>query len=203
MAGVLVDPPAPTGAAWTNIAVGSVGVAVAERSAGAGGGTHLLSAGLAEAIQIALAAADWTGGMVDPKGLGSDRAAAAAFAAAGSGGALATSSITCRQWQRAGRALHHIIDPRNGLPANGPWRTASVAAATCADANAASTAAIVMGEHAAAWLPGEGLAARLVAHDGTAELVGNWPASEGGCLEYRNRTPLLAQACHYRSRSRS
>jgi ApbE family len=37
--------------------------------------------------------------------------------------------------------VHHIVDPATGLPADGPWRTVSVAAATCADANAAATAA--------------------------------------------------------------
>ena len=61
-------------------------------------------------------------------------------------GAVATSSITCRQWRRAGRVLHHIVDPRTGFPADGPWQTVSVAAATCADANAAATAAIVAGD---------------------------------------------------------
>ncbi len=35
------------------------------------------------------------------------------------GGAVATSSITCRQWRRAGQVLHHIVDPRTGLPADG------------------------------------------------------------------------------------
>jgi len=40
-------------------------------------------------------------------------------------GALATSSIVCRQWRRGDRMLHHIVDPRTGLPAAGPWRTVS------------------------------------------------------------------------------
>src|SRR5207302_1654027 len=60
-------------------------------------------------------------------------------------GAVATSSVTVRRWRRGGAALHHIVDPRTGRPADGPWRTATVVAATCADANAASTAAIVAG----------------------------------------------------------
>ena len=64
-------------------------------------------------------------------------------------GAVATSSITCRQWRRAGRMMHHIVDPRTGLPADGPWQMVSVAAATCADANAAATAAVVAGERGA------------------------------------------------------
>src|SRR5262249_10036965 len=65
-------------------------------------------------------------------------------------GALATSSIVCRQWRRGDRMLHHIVDPRTGLPAAGPWRTVSVAAANRAEANAAATAAVGAGGRAAA-----------------------------------------------------
>jgi thiamine biosynthesis lipoprotein len=262
------------------------------------GEVHILSEGLAEAIAVALAAARWTGGLVDPtvggaleslgydrdfaairhggampaalarvpgwrsvrldgrclrlaagtrldlgataKGLGSDRAASAAVAAItgggvlvslggdiavageaptggwpvlvadeqvpvsadpGSGragqvpgpspgqvvrlaaGALATSSVVCRQWRRGDRVLHHIVDPRTGLPAAGPWRTVSVAAANCAEANAASTAAIVAGDRAVAWLAGQGLPARLVACDGSVRFVAGWPEADGGLVE--------------------
>lgn len=98
-------------------------------------------------------------------------------------GAVATSSITCRQWQRAGRLLHHIIDPRTGLPAAGPWRAASVAAATCADANAAATAAVVAGDEAEAWLATTRLPARLVGHDGAVRYVGTWPRADSGLLQ--------------------
>jgi FAD:protein FMN transferase len=97
-------------------------------------------------------------------------------------GALATSSVRCRQWRRGGRTVHHIVDPRTGLPAAGPWRAASVAAANCAEANAAATAAIVAGEQAAGWLTAQGLPARLVAHDGNVRLLGGWPASTGGLV---------------------
>jgi FAD:protein FMN transferase len=95
------------------------------------------------------------------------------------GGAVATSSVTCRRWRRGSRVLHHIVDPRTGLPADGPWRTASVAAATCADANAAATAAIVAGEQAEAWLGAAGVPARLVSRYGDVRLVGGWPAGSG------------------------
>jgi hypothetical protein len=56
-----------------------------------------------------------------------------------------------------------------------PWRTASVVAATCVDANAAATAAIVMAESAVPWLEQTGLAARLVATDGAVTRLGGWP----------------------------
>ncbi|MFZ2057730.1 MAG: FAD:protein FMN transferase [Acidimicrobiales bacterium] len=251
-----------------------------------GGGLYFISEGLAEVMGVALAAARFTDGLVDPtvggtlvelgydrdfaamakdvpsdvpapgpapgyhsvslegrllglppgvlldigataKGLGADRAALAALAAGGdrggvlvslggditvageppiggwpivisdsadassgsgsqivrlAAGAVATSSTTTRQWQRAGRALHHIVDPRTGLPANGRWRTATVAAATCAEANAASTAAIVGGTDAVSWLRDTGLPARLVTADGAIHLLGAWPEADGGIV---------------------
>lgn len=102
-------------------------------------------------------------------------------------GALATSSVTGRQWRRGGQRMHHIVDPRTGYPATGPWRTVSVAAASCAIANAAATAAIVAGPDAVAWLAGTGLPARLAGHDGAVRLVGGWPAADGGRLPEMTR----------------
>jgi thiamine biosynthesis lipoprotein len=250
------------------------------------GDLFLLSDGLAEAIAMALAAARWTNGLVDPtvggalvswgydrdfaaltpqgqlstvsspapgfrsmhldgrllrrthgtvldlgataKGLGSDRAAQSGIRAIGRAGgvlvslggdvaiagqspaggwpilvaedaasvdnssaqevrlmhgALATSSVTCRRWIRAGREVHHIIDPRTGAPAQGKWRTATVAAPTCVTANAASTALIVGGDEAEQWMLTNGLAARLVGYDGSVRLLGLWPRQEGGLID--------------------
>lgn len=97
-------------------------------------------------------------------------------------GGVATSSVTCRRWQRDGQDLHHIIDPRTGRPAGGPWRMVTVAAATCADANAAATAAIVAGAGAAHWLARTGLPARLVSHDGRVHLTAGWPGEDGAAV---------------------
>jgi thiamine biosynthesis lipoprotein len=91
------------------------------------------------------------------------------------GGALATSGTAVRRWTRGGVVLHHLIDPRTGLPADGPWRTVSVVAATCVDANIAATAAIVRGRSAVPWLEGLGLAARLVSTSGEVVRIGGWP----------------------------
>jgi thiamine biosynthesis lipoprotein len=109
-------------------------------------------------------------------------------------GAVATSSTTCRQWRRGERVLHHIVDPRTGLPAAGPWRTVSVAAATCADANAAATAAIVAGPGAVAWLEEARVPARLVSLDGEVAYVGGWPEREGAPLEVPARGHVYAGA---------
>jgi len=88
--------------------------------------------------------------------------------------AMATSSVTKRRWQRGGVELHHIIDPRTGAPAAGPWRTVSVAAALCSEANAVATSALVAGDRAVDCLRSFGLPARLVSKDARALHVGGW-----------------------------
>ncbi len=94
-------------------------------------------------------------------------------------GAVATSSTTIRRWRSAdGVTVHHIVDPRTGLPAETSWRTATVAADTCEAANAASTAAIVLGDAAPAWLAAAHLPARLVANDGRVLRLGGWPDAQ-------------------------
>jgi thiamine biosynthesis lipoprotein len=90
-------------------------------------------------------------------------------------GGLATSSTTVRRWRRGGAQMHHILDPATGLPVDGRWRTATVSAATCLEANAASTAAIVLGEKAIAWLTARHLPARLVERSGEVMRVAPWP----------------------------
>ena len=90
-------------------------------------------------------------------------------------GGLATSSTAARRWQRGGDVLHHILDPRTGQPAAPVWRTVSVAAASCADANTAATAAIIRGRQAPAWLASLNLPARLVEPDGTVHTIVGWP----------------------------
>jgi thiamine biosynthesis lipoprotein len=92
-----------------------------------------------------------------------------------SSGGLATSSTTTRHWKSRAGELHHIFDPRSGRPAEVVWRTVSVAAATCVDANTASTAAIVRGGSAPRWLASAGLPARLVRRDGSVLRVAGWP----------------------------
>lgn len=94
------------------------------------------------------------------------------------GGGLATSSTTARRWRHEGEAMHHIIDPRTGHPASSPWRTVSVAAISCVDANIASTAALLRGEDGPRWLAELGMPARLVGQDGEVLTVGSWPEQE-------------------------
>jgi thiamine biosynthesis lipoprotein len=93
-------------------------------------------------------------------------------------GGLATSSITVRRWSHRGHTMHHLIDPATGAPARTPWRTVSVAAANCAQANIAATAALLRSHAAPGWLAELHLPARLQADDGSVVTVGGWPAED-------------------------
>jgi len=145
----------------------------ARAASAAGGAGALVSLGGDVALGGDVPAGGW------PVLLADDHAAAPGSAgpvvALRSGG-LASSSTTVRRWRAGCVRLHHILDPRTGRPASTPWRTVTVAAASCLDANTASTAAVVLGEQAPAWLAERGLPARLVAARGCALHVAGWPA---------------------------
>ena len=89
-------------------------------------------------------------------------------------GGLATSSTVRRSWRRGGVGQHHVVDPRTGRPAEPRWRTVSVAARSCVEANTASTAAVVLGDDAPGWLAD--VPARLVGRDGLVVRTGGWAA---------------------------
>jgi thiamine biosynthesis lipoprotein len=90
-------------------------------------------------------------------------------------GGLASSGVRVRRWRTAAGESHHILDPRTGRPVRSPWTTVSVAAASCLDANAASTASMVLGRAAPAWLAERQLPARLARPDGRSVCVAGWP----------------------------
>ena len=91
-------------------------------------------------------------------------------------GGLATSSTTARTWRRGGHVLHHILDPQTGAPVPAFWDCVSVAAPTCLAANAASTAAVVLGAAAVDWLAARELPALLVGRAGSVVRLNGWPA---------------------------
>ncbi len=91
------------------------------------------------------------------------------------GAAIATSSTVRRSW---GLGLHHIVNPVSGLPADPVWRSVSVVAPTCAEANTISTGAVVKGTQATTWLARLGRPARLVASDGHLVLLNGWPREQ-------------------------
>lgn len=90
-------------------------------------------------------------------------------------GGLATSSTTARTWRRGGLVMHHILDPATGLPAPPEWDCVTVAAPTCLEANALSTASVVLGVAAPAWLMAKGHPACLLARSGAVVRLNGWP----------------------------
>lgn len=103
-------------------------------------------------------------------------------------GGIATSSVLHRRWRTGRRTVHHIVDPSTGEPVDARWRTATVVARTCVEANTASTAAIVAGDDAEAWLVSHGLSARLVDRRGNVRLVGSWPRNPDGWVPVPRRS---------------
>jgi thiamine biosynthesis lipoprotein len=92
------------------------------------------------------------------------------------GFALATSSTQKRQWTRSGERLHHILDPRFGRPAEAIWRTVTVSARRCVEANTLSTACIVRGHGALDLMRARELPARFVDRNAHVITLGGWPA---------------------------
>jgi FAD:protein FMN transferase len=93
-------------------------------------------------------------------------------------GGMATSSAGVRRWSRGGTTYHHLLDPRTGTPAREAWSLVTCVGANTVAANTASTAAMVLGDDAPAWLAERHVAARLMATDGSIRRVGGWPHDE-------------------------
>lgn len=92
-----------------------------------------------------------------------------------SSGGIATSSLRARSWKVNSETANHIIDPRTGSYARGPYSTATVSAPDCVTANAFATAALLWGEDAGYHIAQSGWSARLVRNNGTVEFIGGWP----------------------------
>jgi len=152
----------------------------AARIAAALGCGALVSLGGDIAVSGQTPAGGWRIRVQDVSGQPEDPPAGPSTVVAIHGGGLATSSTAARRWRRGGDVLHHILDPRTGLPAAPVWRTVSVAAASCTDANIASTAAIIRGWAAPDWLTGLGLPARLVDEASQVRTINGWPAETAG-----------------------
>lgn len=167
-AGVRLDLGA-TAKAWT----ADRGAAAIARATGAG---VLVSIGGDVAVAGPAPAGGWRIRVGDVTGDPAGPAPAGSALVTLTAGGLATSGTRARRWLRGGQEVHALLDPRTGLPARAAWRTVSVAAASCLDANTVSTAAVVRGQRALAWLRGTGTPARLVTPDGTVLRTGGWPA---------------------------
>jgi len=86
-----------------------------------------------------------------------------------SAGGLATSGRDRRVWRRNGRELHHLIDPRTGVPAESDLVRVTVVAGDAVDAEVAAKDLFFAGAHEASQSE---LAAVLVTEDGRTVLTG-------------------------------
>ena len=94
------------------------------------------------------------------------------------GQALATSSTRRRTWATPTGRRHHIVDPRTGDTAPAVWAEVTCAGVTALEANAASTAAVVLGDEAPGWLARHGIPARLDPVTGGPVTTPGWPEPE-------------------------
>lgn len=155
------------GATAKALAADRIAAAAAESGSGV-----LVSLGGDVAVAGQAPASGWSIGLADDHDTPLDGSGPAVSIESGG---LASSSTSVRRW-RAGRTeLHHIVDPRTGRPADTPWRTVTVAARSCVEANVASTASVVLGEAAPDWLSRSGLPGRLVRMAGIVVCAGGWP----------------------------
>jgi len=90
-------------------------------------------------------------------------------------GGLASSSPSVRRWTVGDREVHHIVDPMTGDCASPYWTLVSATGASCVEANAVTTAALVWGRQALRRLPSFDQAVRLVRHDGRILSLNGWP----------------------------
>ena len=94
-------------------------------------------------------------------------------------GGVATSSRKIRQWRVNGERVNHVIDPATGRPVAGELAAVTVTAATCLEANAFSTAALVWGRRdSLSRISQHGWSARAVCEDGSVITAGSWPSEE-------------------------
>jgi thiamine biosynthesis lipoprotein len=90
-------------------------------------------------------------------------------------GALATSGRDRRRWSRAGKELHHLIDPTTALPSTSDLLRVTVAASTAAEAEVLATSLFLAGEHAAvAEANAGGIPSILVTADGRTIFAGGF-----------------------------
>ena len=101
---------------------------------------------------------------------------------------VATSGTNRRSWRRAGRLVHHLIDPRTGWPAESSFRAVTAIAPTATNAEIASLALFVGGLTAADHDGIRSLYSLAIAIGGAGHIVELRGASELGAHERRHAT---------------
>jgi thiamine biosynthesis lipoprotein len=88
-------------------------------------------------------------------------------------GAVATSSVTRRRWERGGRVFHHLIDPRTGQPAGTEWLSVTVAAEHAVEAEVYAKSLLIGGALEAARMTDSTPGFRYLAVDRQGKLWGS------------------------------
>ncbi|MEU0108392.1 FAD:protein FMN transferase [Streptomyces sp. NPDC006251] len=108
-------------------------------------------------------------------------------------GAVASSTRLRRRWQRGGRELHHLIDPRTGRPAESSVAAVTVVAAQAHWAEILAKAALIAGLRAGSeLLCSHGVAGVLVTGDGTVHRAGPWERYESWTPHSGGTSPASA-----------
>lgn len=93
--------------------------------------------------------------------------------------AVATSTTMRRRWSRAGRWLHHLIDPRTGMPSQTDVLQATVIAPDAITADVCAKTALLLGAREGyAWLQARQMAAALFTHAGHLLRTPGWERHE-------------------------
>lgn len=88
-------------------------------------------------------------------------------------GALATSGSDYRRWRRGGVEMHHLIDPRTGLPARSDLLRVTAAGTSAVEAEIRTKCLFLAGERAAVEeADDDGIPCVLVTQDGRTVLAG-------------------------------
>jgi thiamine biosynthesis lipoprotein len=88
-------------------------------------------------------------------------------------GAVATSSVMKRTWNQAGKARHHLIDPRTGESATTDWLSVTVLAPDIITAEVYAKAILIGGEGELPGLPGARTGLTFIAVEPDGNLTGS------------------------------
>ena len=67
-------------------------------------------------------------------------------------GAVATSAVTKRRWQQAGKTQHHLIDPRTQRPAETDWLSVTVITPNAVEAEVYAKSLLIGGSREVGWI---------------------------------------------------
>jgi FAD:protein FMN transferase len=91
-------------------------------------------------------------------------------------GAIATSTVTRRNWHQGDEVRHHLIDPATGEPARSDILSVTVVAPYCRQAEVGAKMALLLGAQAGVrFLETRGLAGLLIPTTGDYLAAGSWP----------------------------